>query len=345
MKKVRFVFVPLIIICLMLSVFAVACAYEKLDTPQNVSINLDNYYMYWSKVDHARGYQIEVKSDDGDETKHQYFDVGSSKVSYSLQVLEEGDYQVRIKATAGTSASYSDSNWSAWIGLNKDYYSGCSFSLVNNGTAYEVTGWTKPTDGTTDITIPDEYRDLPVIGIADSAFKSKTTLTSIVIGSNVQYIGKNAFYSCTKLLSVEIPESVTEIGEGAFHSCRSLTSVRIPSGVTELSSSAFLYCRALENIDLGSVESIGSSAFMGCNSGNLTEIVIPDSVSSIGEKAFADCSGLTDVVIGSGVGEIPAYAFQNDKALKKVEFKADEDRGSALTAIDDYAFSGCTALE
>ncbi|MCD8205771.1 MAG: leucine-rich repeat protein [Clostridia bacterium] len=323
---------------------------NRLDTPGNVSINLDNYLLSWSRVDNARGYEIRVShvpKEDGDPV---IYSVGSSKISYSLQILEEGDYTVSVRATAGSSKTYSNSEWSADISLDKDYYSGCTFSLVNNATAYEVTGWTKPADGLVEIEIPDTYRDKPVIGIAANAFKSKTSLEGVtVLGDNLQYVGKNAFYSCTKLKYVNLPGSVTEIGEGAFHSCRVMTGFDIPEKVTKIEDSTFLYCRGLESIDLKNVESIGASAFMGCNEA-LKSVVIPDSVLEVGQKAFADCSVLEEVTIGAGVPDVPDYAFQNCKNLKKVTFSEKEtgsesgETSSAMKEICEFAFSGCTSL-
>ncbi|MCD8208722.1 MAG: leucine-rich repeat protein [Bacteroidales bacterium] len=355
MKKLRYGLIPLIlIICMAFSLFAVSCTSGKLATPQNVTINLDNYLLEWERVENARGYEIEAESTDTGEKE--YFNVGSTKVSCSLQSLAEGDYVVRVKATAGSSADHSDSDWSVGVSVNKDYYSGCSFSLINNGTEYEVSGWTRPGDGTTSIVIPAVYRDKPVVGIGDSAFKNKSTLTAVEIeetedGGNLRYIGKNAFYGCSKLKSIIIPESVTELGEGCFHSCRVLESIKIPSGVTEIPNSAFLYCRELSDIDLGCVETIGTSAFYGCGKQTtddgraLTKIDIPDTVETVGNKAFADCSLLETVTIGCGVETISDYAFQLDSDLKNVEFRENDDGGTALREIGEYAFASCTSLE
>ncbi|MCD8206523.1 MAG: leucine-rich repeat protein [Bacteroidales bacterium] len=355
MKTLKRIIIPAILtVCVALSLFAAACAGGRLDTPRNVEINLDNYTLSWDRVEHARGYEVEARSDDTGESE--YFTVASTKISCSLQTLAEGAYRVRVRATAGSSADYSNSDWSAWVAVNKDYYSGCSFTLINNNTEYEVSGWTKPGDGTTDIVIPKEYRGKPVVGIGEGAFKSKSALTSVVIeedggGGNLRYIGKNAFYACTKLESINIPESVTELGEGCFHSCRVLTGIKIPSGVKEIPNSAFLYCRGLADIDLGCAETIGSSAFYGCGKQPvtegeaLTEIYIPDTVKTIGDKAFADCSLLETVSIGCGVETISDYAFQLDSGLASVEFREDSDGKSALREIGEYAFASCTALE
>ena len=65
--------------------------------------------------------------------------------------------------------------------------------------------------------------------IADGAFASCTSLTSVTIPNSVKTIGCWAFSHCTSLVSVTIPDSVTSIYEGAFDFCALLT-IHAPSG-------------------------------------------------------------------------------------------------------------------
>ena len=62
-----------------------------------------------------------------------------------------------------------------------------------------------------------------VTSIGNFAFRSCTSLTSVVIGDSVTSIGNSAFYYCDSLTSVVIPDSVTSIGSFAFYNCNSLT--------------------------------------------------------------------------------------------------------------------------
>ena len=84
--------------------------------------------------------------------------------------------------------------------------------------------------------------------IADSAFASCDSLTSVTIGNGVTSIGEAAFSSCDNLTSITIPDSVASIGDWAFYSCDSLTSVMIGSGVTSIGKFAFYYCSNLNSI-------------------------------------------------------------------------------------------------
>lgn len=108
----------------------------------------------------------------------------------------------------------------------------------------------------TDVIIPSEHNDLPVVGITDKAFEG-----------------------CTKIKSVRIPEGATSIGKESFSDCISLTSITMPYGITSIGKGAFSGCKSLASITIpDSVRNIGDSAFSNCSS--LTSIIIPDRVAS-----------------------------------------------------------------
>ena len=130
-----------------------------------------------------------------------------------------------------------------------------------------------------------------VTSINAYAFRSCSSLTSIVIPNGVTSIHSNAFYRCFSLTSIIIPDSVTSIDVNAFISCYSLTSIVMPNGVTSIGYSMFSACSALISIVIpNGVTSMGDSAFADCSS--LTNIVIPNSVTSIGTTAFLSCYSL-----------------------------------------------------
>ena len=159
------------------------------------------------------------------------------------------------------------------------------------------------------------------------------------IKENTRVIADYAFYSCKSLTSVTIPNSVTSIGLGAFSGCKSLTSVTIPNGVTSIGDIAFWGCKSLKSVTIpNSVTSIGEWAFNKCTS--LRSIIIPNSVTRIGWSAFE----------GTALYNDPAN-WENgtlyiDDCLIKVEedfvghFRIKEN----TRVISDEAFWGCKSL-
>ena len=170
--------------------------------------------------------------------------------------------------------------------------SGLAYKVNADAKTCTITGIGTCTD--TKINIPEKIDNYAVVGIADSAFMSKSKITSVVIPEGVTRIGRCAFYGCTSLTSVMIPDGVTEINESTFLGCISLTDIIIPESVT----------------------SIGDEVFYKCTS--LTSITIPDGVTNIGERAFYDCSSLTSIVIPSSVTSIAGLAFNDCPLLKTV---------------------------
>ncbi|MCL2244411.1 MAG: leucine-rich repeat domain-containing protein [Treponema sp.] len=250
---------------------------------------------------------------------------------------------------------------------------GFEFTLINNNTAYSVSGGSI-TD--TDVIIPAFYNGLPVTQIASATYNSGytggfanyTSMTSLAIPSSVTSIGSNAFYGCSGLTSITITSSVTSIGDYAFSYCSGLTNITIPSSVTSIGSSAFSSCSGLISLTVesgntiyrsegnciiritnnelitgcknsiipSSVTSIGSSAFSGCS--GLTSITIPSSVTSIGGSAFRGCSGLTSITISSSVTSIGNSAFWECSGLTSITIP------SSVTSIGSSAFWECSGL-
>ena len=166
---------------------------------------------------------------------------------------------------------------------------------------------------------------------------------NVVIPSSVVYngntysvtsIGERAFYYCSGLTSVTIPNSVTSIGGYAFSECSGLTSVTIPNSVTSIGGSVFSYCSGLTSVkvpvtDFSSFcqnkiislikDRIGKPVQLIDNEGkDITNFIVPNDVTSIGGYAFYGCSGLTSVIIGSGVLSIGSDAFSYTNLKKTI---------------------------
>ncbi|MDO5575699.1 MAG: leucine-rich repeat protein, partial [Fibrobacter sp.] len=205
------------------------------------------------------------------------------------------------------------------------------------------------------------------------AFRYCKNLTSIMIPSNVTYIGWDAFSCCSSLTSIVIPSSVMSIGDGVFGNCIGLTNLTIPSSVREMGDYVFNGCNSLAaiTVDIGnewykdingvlfskdekilycyphekketsyaipsSVTDIENGAFSYCS--GLTEITLPSNLTNIGSGAFYGCSGLTSIAIPPSVRSIGSSAFSDCSGLTELTIPP-----SVTTVVNDV-FSGCSGL-
>ena len=227
----------------------------------------------------------------------------------------------------------------------------------------------------TDLVIPDS-----VLSIGSFAFSGCSSINSVYIPSTVKEIGVSAFSNCASLSSINvandnpaydshdscnaiidtesgvliagcrntvIPSTVTAIGNWAFNSCTGLTHIFIPGSVTRIGYEAFYRCSSLIGVNIpNSVTNIGYQAFYGCSS--LQSIHIPSSVRGIGSSAFEFCPSLMSMSVSP---DNPRYDSHNEcNAI----IETDENTVIAgcrsttipttVTAIGDYAFSGCSTL-
>lgn len=158
-----------------------------------------------------------------------------------------------------------------------------------------------------EVTVPDTIQDRPVTHIGASAFKTNTNITSVTISDNVTEIGNMVFMGCQNLESLALPENLSTIPYAMCEGCISLTDITIPDTVTTMDSRAFYNCRSL------------------------TEMTIPDSVTTLGRDMFYGCK-LTNLVIGSGVTEIPDYFFAGGGNIGTLTI------GTNVETIGDHAF-------
>lgn len=227
--------------------------------------------------------------------------------------------------------------------------------------------------GKTEITSVSIPKSVKIIN--HNAFSSCSGLVEIKFSEGLIRIGNSSFANCTGLTSIEIPSSVTTIDHYAFTRCSELKSINVADYNTAYKDDNG---RALLTIDgktllvyaykSGStyvipygVTTIGRSAFRNCTS--LNSIEIPSSVTSIEENAFYDCKNatinftdgtiisrlvggvfygfegiITGLVLGNGITNIDAVAFQNCTGLNSIEIP------STITSIGFMAFANCSNL-
>ena len=184
-----------------------------------------------------------------------------------------------------------------------------------------------------------------VVSIGAYAFRDCVGLTSVTIPNTVTSIGRNAFAGCTGLTSMTIPNSVTAI-DGAFVGCENLISVVLPNTISSIDG-AFSGCGSLTTISIpSSVTTIGFMTFYDCAS--LQSITLPHGVTTIADNAFRGCSNLTSIVVDSG----NSFFDSRDNCNAIIETASNSivlgcgatTIPSTVTAIGEYAFSGCDGL-
>lgn len=330
MKK-AIIFVLLCVFSLSLVLGLTACASDKIATPDNLTVDEENT-LTWDEVDNCKGYTIEVT----DYVTKEVEEFSTRKATYSLTVLTEGDYDIRIQALPSTRRLKS-SDWSKTMFFHKEYETGCVYSLIDNDREYEITRVGRASGA---FTLEDEYRGKPVTRIADGAFKRSKAVTSVTVGKNVVYIGSDCFNSCYNLEEVVLPNTISEMGSACFQGCSALKSVNIPTGIDTIGDYTFSGCKLLESVEIHDrITTIGEYAFSSCST--IPEIVIPDNVTEIGESAFSGCKSVKKITLGNGVSVINKLTFYGCALDDGIVFG---DQGNLL-AIDTKAFAGARGLK
>ena len=175
--------------------------------------------------------------------------------------------------------------------------------------------------------------------IPDNTFKS-FDMEEIELPNTINTIGNAAFSGCDRLKSITIPEGVTEIKDNCFEVCRKMEEVVLPDSVVSIGTWAFNEVGSYLSNGTGAkirlssqLQSIGQYAFYEAN---IAEINIPDSVTTISDSAFCSAK-IASFKMPPNVDKVPKSMFKNS-TLAEIDL-------ANVTAIEEYAFSGCTALK
>ena len=163
-------------------------------------------------------------------------------------------------------------------------------------------------------------KELPIVGIADNAFKN-TSISTIVFQAPVS-IGDNAFENCKKLVAINGASNVTSIGLNAFKNCKSLASVKFEN-VSLVSSGAFEDCKNLVSaivpnatLEYGSFAGAKKLLNLDCkmiaHNGSLNSIFGE-------EKDFTDYK-IKNVTISQVI--VPANFTEGLRTITNIEFTA-----------------------
>ena len=183
------------------------------------------------------------------------------------------------------------------------------------------------------IEVPDIIDGKAVTAISKDAFRGFCNFVSLTLPDTLVKIGDSAFYDCEAISSVDLGSSVQFLGLNCFSDCDSVETIVIPNSVIEMKS-AFSSCRVLKTVALGSrVENI-NSAFSYCT--NLTKIVLPGSIRNM-NFAFDECTKLTNVTISEGIEDFYG-SFHNCTSLQSISIP------KSVRYIGWSSFENCTNL-
>ena len=191
----------------------------------------------------------------------------------------------------------------------------------------------------TSITIPynatgEDGVTAPIRGLADNAFYGRKDLTTVILRSNITYIGDNAFAN-TDITDLRLDGcKLSHVGAHAFDSSK--VTFYEKDGISYLPSISNPYDTAF-GIDKGDkldsacrqviikfgITAIEDNAFANCN--KIVSVVIPSGVASIGKAAFYGCDLLETIRLPSSVKTIGYNAFDDSLTTTYISLSSIED--------------------
>ena len=168
-------------------------------------------------------------------------------------------------------------------------------------------------------------------------------IKKLVTASVMAYIGTRSFSNCTAMTEVTVGSACKTIGSYAFCGNTSLTKVNGCAGLTGIGDFAFYANGKLTTVaGCTKVANVGKSIFRNC--ATLTQVgatagqIKFPAAKAVGEYAFSGCKAAKIIDLGSNLGSIGQYAFQNTSSLTKLYI-----RSANLTTVEDNAFKGTKA--
>ena len=216
-------------------------------------------------------------------------------------------------------------------------------AAMDNYTAGRNTPWYRSRNSITKVVIGDGVKS-----VGNYAFHNYfSNITEIVIGSDVTSIGDYAFNlngtgNATALKKVTMSDNITSIGEKAFYKCTGLTTIQT-TATAEVQQQAtdesgnLLYIDSESGADTTVAE--GNEPKMETVTANVQGL--PSKLQTIGDYAFQNNSALESVTsLPSSVTSIGQYAFADCSKI------FNNENGITINAtIGAYAFQNCRALK
>ena len=188
--------------------------------------------------------------------------------------------------------------------------------------------------------------------LGNQCFSMCANLTTIAGGEQLEELDNAVFIRCTALKSTQLPANVKRLVASTYFRCTGLTSAVIPTSVEYIGRNPFVGASALPRIQVEA----GSTHYAEADSclyetlnGDLYRLVaapeardnkvlrVREGVKAIGDQACR-YGTMTEVYLPKGLTAIEDNAFAGATALVKAELPASTD------TLMSQAFNGCTAL-
>lgn len=209
-----------------------------------------------------------------------------------------------------------------------------------------------------DLSEDSQGNDAEIESVKNYAFYGWKGITGITLPITLKTIGEYAFaYNDVLQLNLNnIP--IETISAHAFDNCMNMNTISLGGSIKTIASNAFYNCNRLRivGIDNSSLESIGASAFSGCN--GVSELNISDlgkwsKINFANGESNPANHGVSDVYlvvsdstnkithldfsseVTPGVSEIGQFAFYGWKGISEVTIP------STVTKIGESAFGNC----
>ena len=141
------------------------------------------------------------------------------------------------------------------------------------------------------------------------------TVPVILDGLTVTTVDSFCFPQST-MHSITVPQGITTLAIDAFLFSQ-VASVTLSEGLQTIGDTAFFGCENITALEIPStVTRIGGGAFQGCY--QLTEITIPDGIPALADNLLCDCSSLTRLTLPASVLAIGDLALPENTALTLV---------------------------
>ena len=178
-----------------------------------------------------------------------------------------------------------------------------------------------------EFTIPETYKDKPVVGLTDGPFRNCKKLKKINLSKNTAvfewiYIAEEGIEEITvpednkyftAVDGVIYTKDMTALA--ACPNAGGKTELTIPDETVSIDRGALACCRDLKKVTMGkNLEKIYPSAFWGCS--GLTEVNFSQKVRAIGYYAFAGCSSLESVDLPDSLEEMYEDVFKDTACIR-----------------------------